>query len=434
MANEELCPIWGTPASIEVLPSDIWSVDSPRAGSIYHISETAASDLSERRHFSDDQREALNSIIVHGEITGERAFIDDGIVASLMGGGLNNSQDSSLAERENRLLLLFIKSSDRVGKWLQFPKKENDEGVQRLLAWSTSRKLDELDYLIKDLQAKGFVEFYGGDSGDKTSFPVIIVTPLGFDNPKRDEERKLPQESKRKAVVAEDVAIDLVHCNTCVRQTDHKVIVTHKNKIFKDEIFDDYGRPEYSIDGYTDWVLLECQGCKTICLRSEQYFSEWFTPGDPYRTKDTYFPKRNLGLRLKPNWYDQLKDIPELQGDFVLIAYDQAYELLGERQHIAAMLTCRALLETITVQKVGDKGGFLSKLNRMVEHGLVLETQVELLNNQIYDAGSASMHRSYNPSSKAVGSVLDIIENLIHTIYIQPEIKKTLESEKPRRI
>ena len=228
---------------------------------------------------------------------------------------------------------------------------------------------------------------------------------------------------------------EVIHCNTCRRETEHKVIHSYRNKEFVEDIKDDYGIVFASIDGHHDWQMLECQGCKTVCMRSKEYFSEWLDPyigGDPYLK--TYFPPRNISARPKPHWAHIFESIENLKGHFILTAYEQIYSLVESEKYLAAMLTCRALLETIAIENGdGDLKTFEQKLKALRDRGFIREKQIEYLNKIIYDAGSAAMHRSYNPSPQAVTYVFDAVEQLLHSIYIEPYVEMDLIAEKPAR-
>lgn len=226
-----------------------------------------------------------------------------------------------------------------------------------------------------------------------------------------------------------------LHCNECGHSTAHKMVHKHKNKEFIDKIKDGLGGTT-SIDGFHDWEMFECQGCKTVFLRCREYFSEWWTTGAPDEDpcKYTFFPNRNTGARIKPHWFDTFSNLDSLQGHFILISYKQIYKLIEEEQYLAALLTSRALLETIAIENGdGDLRTFEQKLQSLKDKGFIRDKQVAHFNRVIYDAGSAAMHRSYNPSSKAVTYVLDAIEQLLHTIYIEPLVESELAADKPNK-
>ena len=148
----------------------------------------------------------------------------------------------------------------------------------------------------------------------------------------------------------------------------------------------------------------------------------------------TFFPKRNRGARVKPHWFKLFSGLDNLHGHFILISYKQVYKLIEAEQYLPAMLTSRALLETIAIENgVGDKRTFKEKLEGLRDKEFILSKQIEFLEKAIYDSGSAVMHRSYNPSAMAVTYVLDAIEHLIYSIYIEPIADKKLQEEKPKK-
>ncbi len=226
-----------------------------------------------------------------------------------------------------------------------------------------------------------------------------------------------------------------LHCNDCGRATVHRAVNNYRNKEFSEDIKDGWGNVMTTVDGFHDWELFECQGCKAVFLRLRQYFSEWhngFPDEDP--CEYSFFPKRNTDARVKPHWFETFSNLEGLQGHFILISYKQIYALIEAEQYLAALLTSRALLETIAIENGdGDLRTFEQKLQSLKDEGFIREKQIQHLNQAIYDAGSAAMHRSYNPSSKTVTYVLDSIEQLLHTIYIEPLVEAELLAEKPAK-
>jgi hypothetical protein len=51
----------------------------------------------------------------------------------------------------------------------------------------------------------------------------------------------------------------------------------------------------------------------------------------------------------------------------------------------------------------------------------------------VLEIGHAAIHRSYSPSQAELIAALDIIENLIETIYINDEKSKHIDRNVPKR-
>lgn len=226
-----------------------------------------------------------------------------------------------------------------------------------------------------------------------------------------------------------------IHCNSCNRDTEHKFVCDHRNKEFNEDEVDEMGRVVFTVWGYHDWQLLECQGCKEVTLRKRQFFSEWSDPRDGSPFADSYHPPRRVKARVKPRWYDGLTRVRGLRNSFILDSYKQIYSQMEDGHYIGALLTCRALLETIAiVHGDGDRRTFREKLVALKENDLLRERQIDPINTAIFDAGSAAMHRGYRPTLDVVNSVLDSIEALLYTVYIEPiEFEKIRNEIPPRR-
>ncbi len=92
----------------------------------------------------------------------------------------------------------------------------------------------------------------------------------------------------------------------------------------------------------------------------------------------------------------------------------------------------RALIENIMVILLDDRGSFRKNLIALHENGHISEKEKTILED-VYDIGSAVMHRSYTPSQQTVKTCLEVIKQLMHKIYIvNPAIEK-LNIEVPKR-
>lgn len=68
----------------------------------------------------------------------------------------------------------------------------------------------------------------------------------------------------------------------------------------------------------------------------------------------------------------------------------------------------------------------------MLKKGFISERNREIVGAAV-DAGHASAHRGYRPSSKDVNVVIDIVENLIHNELLA-EQAQVLKTSTPARI
>jgi hypothetical protein len=86
----------------------------------------------------------------------------------------------------------------------------------------------------------------------------------------------------------------------------------------------------------------------------------------------------------------------------------------------------------IMVDKVGDCGTFLEKLDAMEKHFYISLRQKHTL-EAIINAGNASTHRGWVPSDDDIATLFDITENLIDTVYLHEDLARTIESKVPPR-
>ena len=187
-------------------------------------------------------------------------------------------------------------------------------------------------------------------------------------------------------------------CDTCLNETNHKILCSEQIS--------------GSID-IVDWVdtyqVLECQGCNNVMFRKRHWFSEDqdFRPDACPVYRDTYFPP--LSFREKPEWYSSLeKKLTEV--------LDELYIALQNDIRFLAAVGARTALDIVLVEKLGDKGTFVEKLNALKSRGLVTEAEREML-DAVTEAGNAAAHRGYSPNPDDLVAVMDILEAVIEKLY-----------------
>jgi hypothetical protein len=183
-----------------------------------------------------------------------------------------------------------------------------------------------------------------------------------------------------------------IHCNQCRQKTNHQLLVAQTNREV-DEEQDFWWR--------TTFETFECAGCGECTLRRELSSSE-------DEGSVTYYPPR--ASRWLPKWQNSLS--PDLRELLVEI-----YAALQAGSQRLAMMGARTVIEVAMVSKVGDHGTFPKNLQAFQDGGFVSATDREYLATAL-DAGSATAHRGHLPSLQELDTVIDIVENLLHSVFV----------------
>ncbi len=214
------------------------------------------------------------------------------------------------------------------------------------------------------------------------------------------------------------------HCNKCKLETNHFV------------------RAKYDQDwdlGFTDraWCknrIIECCGCEAIRFMKvdlstydiEDYYDEDGNYQTRFNEMTTYYPENEL--REMPKWAGAIKnDEPELHE-----LYSELYAVLRTNLTRLAGMASRATLEQILNKMVGEFGTFDQRLEKLKTENHVSQSELETLKTAV-DLGNAANHRGWKPTTDELNTVLDIIENLMHRIYILTQNAKKVQEKIPPR-
>jgi hypothetical protein len=209
------------------------------------------------------------------------------------------------------------------------------------------------------------------------------------------------------------MATERVHCNSCQRKTLHELLCETNEEEVPDPSFPD-------LKARTKFEVLQCCGCKEVVLRRSV---EEDIPFDEPMV--AYFPP--LVSRRPPVWL-HLRAFPrELRSVF-----EEIYRSLDANNRLLPMMGARTLIDMLMVEKVGDLGTFDEKLKKLEALGVISLRNREVLAAAL-DVGSAAAHRGHTPNSDDVNAVMDIVENLLHAVYVLPGMAQRLRTTTPPR-
>jgi Domain of unknown function (DUF4145) len=92
----------------------------------------------------------------------------------------------------------------------------------------------------------------------------------------------------------------------------------------------------------------------------------------------------------------------------------------------------RALLEQIMISKCGDRGSFTKNLEQFQAAGFISPMQHQRLET-ILEAGHATIHRSFRPSTDDLITLIVIAESIVEVVYIHGPKVEQLNKRLPAR-
>lgn len=186
-------------------------------------------------------------------------------------------------------------------------------------------------------------------------------------------------------------------CNNCSRKTKHDCLSTKE-----------VSHSEYSDQYRYEWGktsrFIECRGCEEVTLRVDWWHSEYDASEDI-----DYYPPRisrqapKWHARLSRDWQSMLREI---------------YAALHADSRRLAMMGARAIVDMYMNDTVGDIGGFVKKLNKLMSDGHLGRQDRDVLEAAL-EAGHAAAHRGHLPTSDEINHVMDIVENLLQKNALQ---------------
>jgi hypothetical protein len=108
------------------------------------------------------------------------------------------------------------------------------------------------------------------------------------------------------------------------------------------------------------------------------------------------------------------------------------YAALAADSRTLAAIGIRTITDMVAVDKVGDKPTFKAKLDGLQDEGWLSSQNREVL-EAVVDVGSAAAHRGHRPTTEKLNYAMDIIENLLESIYVLAPVAEQLKESIPPR-
>jgi hypothetical protein len=207
------------------------------------------------------------------------------------------------------------------------------------------------------------------------------------------------------------------HCNACGGERNHSVL--HESKAPWSTEYEGIG----TMSGMDIYQMVQCLGCDAIRLRYEyeEYGQDSII---------TYYPPALA--RKEPEWFfDLLTRIAEPEKELIGDLLKEIYAALQSDSRWLAAIGIRSLLEHVMIKRSGDKGSFAKNLEAFMELGHVSKTQQKFLAS-VLEAGHASTHRGWRPSTKELSTLMDVTESVVEAVYVLEE-KIALVKVPPRQ-
>src|SRR5258708_6745060 len=138
--------------------------------------------------------------------------------------------------------------------------------------------------------------------------------------------------------------------------------------------------------------------------------------------------------RSEPNWVGLINVlyIGTEQGALLERLSEEVYAARRYGLLYLTVMGIRAVLETLIVSLIGDHDSFNKNLEAFRTAGYISLPQFDNL-TIVIEAGSAAIHRGFQPTESEVDSALDAMENVIESIHVHPERLKWLLERIPER-
>jgi len=191
------------------------------------------------------------------------------------------------------------------------------------------------------------------------------------------------------------------YCSVCKHKTHHEILGKGTNSSPDDDYF--------YLENY---YVVKCRGCDNVSFDLEVieesnvfYDDDGVSEIIPVHTS---YPIKENSIAPLRSW-----DFPELIGK----AYRESIDALNNGSLLLAAIGFRATVEALCNENGFNKGTLLTKINKLRDKGIITATDCERLHEARF-MGNESAHQIQEPDREHVLIVLDVINNILNSLYI----------------
>ena len=200
-------------------------------------------------------------------------------------------------------------------------------------------------------------------------------------------------------------------CKYCDNTTNHNVLNSVERR---------WGNED--IQGIDVYETITCSGCDSVSFRKSSSNSEDTLYDDEggfsYPESEEIYPSRLMGRKA-------LQDIYSLP-DKVRVMYSETHRAIFEGLKILAGIGVRALVEGVCSEESAQGHDLKEKINDLVLKGVLTQKNADIL-HKIRLFGNRAAHEMNSASDSELDVALDIVENLLETVYIIPKKAERLK-------
>jgi hypothetical protein len=226
-----------------------------------------------------------------------------------------------------------------------------------------------------------------------------------------------------------------VLCITCKNQNRHKVLTS----------LDCSGSEPMGHDNTFEWdshyQIIECQGCGSISFRDASSNSEDFDFEDGYYIAELIYPKRTSDTWNTKDFYNVPQNLKRIYRETIDCYNNDCLTLCGAgiRALVEGLCKENNILDG-EVEKPKADGSFdkkrtkdlQGKINGLYEKGKLTKESAEILHEHRF-LGNSTLHELSLPSKEELSLAIEIVENVLDTLYEIPHKASQLKSKRLKR-
>jgi hypothetical protein len=184
---------------------------------------------------------------------------------------------------------------------------------------------------------------------------------------------------------------------------------------------------DYPAQGETIYQIVMCLGCNTRRFRLKEWALERNAPDEEDDAWESVaiYPSVDAGKRVPRDFSLRLPEkIAQMYVETISAFNSEAYTLCGAG--------LRAIVEALCLHEKVEGKNLQKKIDELVVQRKLTAPQAELLHEERY-LGNAALHEIEAPDKEDLEDGLQIVEGLLHTIYVLPAHAERMKQKRAKK-
>lgn len=220
--------------------------------------------------------------------------------------------------------------------------------------------------------------------------------------------------------MSDQIKIKRVLCKECKIETNHQILFAHETSGHDEE---------NGVSYYKSYQMAKCAGCESVTfIRISSNTDDVDYEKGTLEEYIELFPERDSKRLSRPT--RSAIDCEDLFPPKTRRVYREVIKGLAENLPVLTAIGIRAIIESVCIDLYASGSNLQKKIDDLASKGHLATSQAQFLHGLRF-MGNSAAHEIEAAKPAEIVAALEIAETLLKTLYLLPDLAKTIQTGRP---